>query len=101
MAISAETQCSRSRVAGPMSSSRPTGLAGPDADREQHDVAGGEAGHRERAQQGAAGGVLRGGERRGVERHQAVAERLDRADQAFGVRRRRRARPGAGGAWSC
>ncbi len=39
-------------------------LAGPDADRQQHDVAGGEAGDRERTQQGAAGGVLRRRERR-------------------------------------
>ena len=76
-------------------------LAGPDADREQHDVGGGEACHRQRADQGTIGAVVRGGERAGIERHQAIAETLDRIDQRCRAVGRRRARPGAGGGWSC
>ena len=44
-------------------------------------LTGGEACHRERSDQGAIGAVARGGERCRVERHQAIAETLDRIDQ--------------------
>ena len=60
-------------------------LAGPDADRQQHHVDRGEAGDREGSDQGAIGAVARGGERRRVEWHQAVAETFDRIDQRCGA----------------
>ncbi len=56
-------------------------LTGPNPDREQHDVGRSKACHGERSDQGTIGVALRGGERCRIERHQAIAETLDRIYQ--------------------
>ncbi len=62
-----------------------TGLAGPDADGQQHDVARGEGSHRQGADQRVSTGVLGSREGLGVEWHQVIAKRFDCADQAVGA----------------
>ena len=60
-------------------------LAGPDADRDQHHVAGGKTGDRQRPHQHPAGAILRRGQGRHIERYQPIAEGLDPPDQMVGV----------------
>ena len=74
-------------------------VAGPDRDREQHDVAGGEAGDGDAAQQLALGPVVQRAQPVGVERHDAVAELRHRLGQPVAARRARRASAGSAGAW--
>ena len=85
MAISAENQCSRSRVAGPMSCSMPPTSPAQMPIDSSMTLTGGKAGDREGSDQGAIGAVARGGERCRVEWHQAVAEAFDRIDQRCGA----------------
>lgn len=60
-------------------------VAGPDRNRKQHDVGGGEPGHGERAQQGAPLRVGSGLELAGVERVGLEAETRYRGDDRFGA----------------
>ena len=81
MAISAETQCSRSRVAGPMSCSRPPASPAQmpiDSSMTLPAAKPATASARSSARSVL---VLRRGERGGVERHQPIAERSISTDQ--------------------